>query len=195
MRAPLLASETVGEIYQFARLQAMSQWWHWLVLLAVCAAVLSYVVFVYRRDGVELSRALRWTLLALRVVALVGILFYFLDLERRTERKLVKNSRALLLVDTSQSMALPDLQRSDESAQPTRIQRVIREFAQGRLLESLRTRHDVIVYSFDQQSRPTEVASFARTVPAEQEIEDLPKSEAYRQAVREAHRAAIANIR
>ena len=191
MSAPLLASETVGEIYQFARLQAMSQWWHWLVLLAVCAAILTHVVFVYRRDGVELSRALRWTLLALRVVALVGVLFYFLDLERRTERKLVKNSRALLLVDTSQSMGLPDLPQSGDSTQPTRIERVIREFSQGQLLENLRARHDVVVYRFDQQSRPTEVATFTRTA-REKEVRDLSRSEAYRQAVHEARRAAAA---
>ena len=91
----LLATETAGDFYQFARLQAMSEWWHWLVLLAVCAAILAYVVLLYRRDSVELPRGTRWVLLVLRVLALSGILFYFFNLEKRTERKIVKNSRVL----------------------------------------------------------------------------------------------------
>ena len=48
-------------------------------------------------------------------MAFVGILFFFFGLEKRAERKLVKNSRAILLIDTSQSMGLRD---SDSSNVP-----------------------------------------------------------------------------
>src|SRR5512137_2180300 len=96
------------DVFQFARLQAMTEWWHWLVLLLVCAGVLTYVVALYRRDCVELPRGLRWLLTALRVLAFLGVLFFFFTLEKRTERQLVKNSRIALLVDTSQSMGLRD---------------------------------------------------------------------------------------
>ncbi len=89
-QSSLLAAETASTFYQFARLQAMSQWWHWLVLVAVCAAVLAYVVGMYRKDSVELSRGLSWALVALRLLAFASVLFYFFNLEKRTERQLVK---------------------------------------------------------------------------------------------------------
>ena len=34
-RMYLLAADAAGEFYQFARVQAMSEWWHWLVLRLV----------------------------------------------------------------------------------------------------------------------------------------------------------------
>ena len=77
----LFAADAASEYIQFARLQGMSEWWHWMVLVAVCAAVLSYVIVMYRRDGIELSRGLSWGLVALRVLAFVGVLFFFLDME------------------------------------------------------------------------------------------------------------------
>ena len=47
-------------------------------------------------------------LLALRLAALAGLLVFYLHLEKRTERKVVHNSRVLVLVDTSLSMGLHD---------------------------------------------------------------------------------------
>jgi len=158
----LLAADAAGEFYQFARVQAMSEWWHWLVLLTVCTAVLVYVVVMYRFDSVELSRGLSWLLVGLRLLAFVGVLFYFLNLEKRTERKLVKNSRVVLLVDTSQSMGLPNSESANSENATTRIQRVVHELSTGPLLDDLRAKHDVVVYRFDQDSRPSEVASLAK---------------------------------
>lgn len=168
----------------------MSQWWHWLVLAAVCAAVLVYVVVMYRKDCAELSRGLSCALVALRLLALAGVLFYFFDLEKRSERQLVKNSRVVLLVDTSQSMGLQDAASSGDASGKTRIQQVVDELVQGRLLEQLRQRHDVVVYRFDQASRPTEVAAFAKRVAAEAGAATVTAEEAYRQSLGEARRAA-----
>ncbi len=188
---PLLAEESAGTFYQFARLQAMSQWWHWLVLAAVCAAVLTWVIGVYRKDSVELSRGLRWALIALRVLALAGVLFYFFNLEKRTERQLVKNSRVLLLVDTSQSMGLPDSPSPSGPEGKTRIRQVVETLASGELLEQLRQRHDVVVYRFDQTSRPAEVASFAKRDSAEAGTVVVSAADAYRQSLRESRWAAV----
>ena len=54
------------------------------------------------------AAASAWLLAALRVAALVGLLAFYLHLEKRTERKVVHNSRVLVLVDTSLSMGLHD---------------------------------------------------------------------------------------
>ena len=187
----LLAEETAGTFYQFARLQAMSEWWHWLVLVVVCAAVLSYVAMMYRKDSVELSGGLRWALGALRLLALFGVLFYFFNLEKRTERQLVKNSRVVLLVDTSQSMGLQDSPSPGGPEGKTRIQQVIDTLAGGELIDQLRQRHDVVVYRFDQTSRPTEVASFPKHVAANAGAVAVSAAEAYRQSFRESRWAAV----
>ena len=76
--------------------------------------MLVFVTSLYRRDSVELRPGLGLVLLALRVTALLGVLAYFLELEKRTERTAVHNSRVLVLVDTSLSMGLQDRRsRSD----------------------------------------------------------------------------------
>ncbi len=190
-RMYLLAADAAGEFYQFARVQAMSEWWHWLVLLAVCAAVLVYVVVMYRFDSVELSRGLSWLLVGLRLLAFVGVLFYFLNLEKRTERKLVKNSRVLLLVDTSQSMGLPNSETANTENATTRIQRVVHELSTGPLLEDLRAKHDVVVYRFDQESKPAEVASLAKLASAEEGGPALSAEEVHGNQLNEARTTAM----
>jgi hypothetical protein len=164
----LLASETPSDFYQFARLQAMTEWWHWMLLTGLSVAVLVYVVFMYRRDSVELSRGLSWLLVLLRLTAFAGVLFYFFHLEKRTERRLVKNSRVLLLVDTSQSMGLQDSEQSDSPSATSRIQRVVNQIAEGPLVKDLRKNHDVVVYRFDQEAKPDEVAALSKLPSAEE---------------------------
>jgi len=187
----LLAADAAGEFYQFARVQAMSEWWHWLVLLAVCLVVLVYVVVMYRKDAVELSRGLSWLLVGLRLLAFVAVLFYFLNLEKRTERKLVKNSRVLLLVDTSQSMGLPNSESANTENATTRIQRVVHELSTGPLLEDLRAKHDVVVYRFDQESKPAEVASLAKLASAEEGGPTLSAEEEHGNQLSEARTMAM----
>ncbi len=187
----LFASDATGEFFQFARIGAMSEWWHWLALLAVCAGVLIYVVVMYRYDSVELSRGLCWLLVALRLFAFAGVLFYFLNLEKRAERKLVKNSRVLLLVDTSQSMAQRDSESPGVEDGSTRIQRVVNELAAGSLLDDLRPKHDVVVYRFDQESRPNEIVLLPKLTPAGEDAPSLSPEEAYRRSLREARSMAL----
>ncbi len=189
---PLLAEETAGVFYQFARLHALSQWWHWLALAAVCAAVLCYVWRLYRRDGVELARGLNWTLVALRLAALIGVLFFFFDLEKHTERRLVKNSRVVLLIDTSQSMGLRDGHDPSSPEDKTRIRQVVDLLAGGDFIDRLRRQHDVIVYRFDQTVRPIEVASFSKHSAAAPGKASASGTDPWRSAVREARWAWVA---
>ncbi|HMC10616.1 MAG TPA: hypothetical protein VKH44_04975, partial [Pirellulaceae bacterium] len=169
MHLPMLvlaeASATIH--YKLARLQTFTQgdWWHWLVLVALALAVSTFVVWMYRKDSVELPRGLAILLCILRLLAFAGILFFFFGLEKRAERKVVKNSRAILLIDTSQSMGLRDPSEAGSSNVPTamsRVEQVAAELANGPLIERLREKHDVIAYRFDQGDNPVEIASFPR---------------------------------
>lgn len=179
--------------HQFARLQAMTEWWQWFVLGLICLALGAFVVVMYRKDSVELSRGVAWGLCLLRCVAFLGILFFFLDLEKREERKLVRNSRAVVLVDTSLSMGIQDGDASvgSGSGGARRIDVVIQEFAQRQMLARLREQHDVVVYRFDQQTAPIELASFPRIARASDE-NPVDRSAVLAAGTREARRIAWA---
>src|SRR5690554_2974868 len=118
---PLIAEAATRSYFTVARLQYMSEWWHWLLLAAIALAATAFIAVVYWLDSVELRPGVAATLLVLRVLAFVGLLIFFLEVEKRTERKLVKNSRALMLVDTSQSMGLRDA-LDDSTAGASRIE-------------------------------------------------------------------------
>lgn len=187
----LFAQESVGEFYQFSRLQAMSQWWHWMVLLAVVIAIIAYVVVMYRKDSADLSRGFAFLLIVLRLAAFAGILFYFFNLEKRTERKVTKNSRTLVLVDTSQSMGLEDTLAGSTAGQ-RRITQVVDELKNGPLLEDLRNEHDVVVYRFDQDNKPTEVASLSKiSTSADGETGEGAEA-AFNRSLQTAHWTALA---
>jgi hypothetical protein len=168
--------------HQFARVQAMTQWWHWLLLAVVCLLIVVYVVATYFRDSVELGRARRMALLLLRLLAFAGILFFFLDLEKRSQREVVKNSRALVLVDTSLSMGIQDA--STASGQ-RRIDQAIEELQRGELLDRLRQEHDVVVFQFDQDATPTEVASFPKWMISSEDGDAVEQSRTLTDALKE----------
>lgn len=165
MKPFLPPAEASGTFHQFARLQSFTEWWQWLLLVGASLAIIAYVVWMYRRDSVDLRRGAAVSLVVLRLLVFLGILFYFFDLERRTERRVVKDSRVLALVDTSQSMGLPDAAKGAASG-PSRSDRVVSELADGTMLEQLRRDHEVIVYRFDQQPRPVELAAYPKLAQA-----------------------------
>jgi hypothetical protein len=178
MALPVLAQSPATIHYKLARLQTLveSGWWHWLALLVAVIAVCAFVVWMYRKDSVELPRGLAILLCTLRLFAFAGILIYFFGLEKRAERKLVKNSRAILLIDTSQSMGTRDSDSSNVPAAMSRVEHVVAELAQGSLVEKLREKHDVVAYRFDQAENPVEIASLPRK-PTATEIAESQVSE------------------
>ncbi len=68
---PLLAQTRTT--YEFSRLQAYTERWHYLVLAVVARAIVAYAVWMYRRDSVELPRWVAVLLLVLRLAALCGL--------------------------------------------------------------------------------------------------------------------------
>ncbi len=54
---PLLAAATGRITYDWARFQSYTERWHYLVLGLLVAAIVAFVVVMYRRDSVELRPA------------------------------------------------------------------------------------------------------------------------------------------
>ncbi len=167
------AQEDMRVFYQWMRIEQMDQWIHWFVLSCCLIGLVSYVVFWYRRDWVELPKRIGWTLLTLRLLAMLGILIFFFDLQKRTEQRVTRASRLSVLVDTSLSMSMPQL--DDTSSVPSnpisRISAVQQNFSQSTLLKQLQQQHDVSVFRFDQSARPTAVASFAKPKQSKTDFE------------------------
>lgn len=163
-------------VYQWLRLDQLDQWWHWVLLLAVTLAVMTFVIFWYRRDSSEHPKPVGWALLLLRIAALAGILLYFFQLDKRTEQRVVRDSRVAILVDSSLSMSLPGT--PSEVGVPSSISRAeeaTRFLQQSPLLEQLRERHQVSVYRFDSSNRPVALAAFNKSADAE--TLDVPASQ------------------
>ncbi|MCC7337371.1 MAG: VWA domain-containing protein [Pirellulaceae bacterium] len=159
---PLLLSET-RVIYQWLRVEQLDQWWHWLLLASVTLAIAVFVVAWYRRDSAEHHRAVGWALMLLRLAALTGLLLYFFQLDKRTEQRVVRDSRVAILVDTSLSMTLPGTpsvigvnyngSRTDEATEL---------FSQSDILQRLSEQHQLSIYRFDQLSRPAIVGAMEK---------------------------------
>jgi hypothetical protein len=147
----LLAEGAPRTLFEWGRIQADTDW---VAPLVVAAAVLAYVVYMYRRDSVELNRALGVVLTVLRLAAFAGLLLVYLEPQWRNEIDQVQNSRVLLLVDTSLSMGLHDGDDSSSvPAEPNRIQKLVRAMEQSDFVRKLRLKHDVEVLRFDQDSQ------------------------------------------
>ena len=181
MMAGRLPANNLRTYYQLSMLENMDQWWHWMLLASICLAIVAYVAVLYRRDSVDLSIGKRWLLCLLRVAAFVGLLVFFLDLEKRSERRIVINSRLIMLVDTSQSMGLPS---SDAEGSSNRIEEIVSELRDGDWLKELRRKHDLIIYRFDATERPAEIASLLQLRSAEGEVanEAAPDGSSLREA-------------
>lgn len=167
-----LAQEDVRVYYQWMRLEQLDQWHHWFLLVCCIAAIIAWVVMWYRKDWVELPKSIGYALLILRLTAFIGILIFFLDLQKRSERRDVRSSKVAVLVDTSLSMTMPiedgapagGSSGADTNAvtPPSRIAAIHKNFSQNGFLEELQKQHDTTVYRFDSASRPATVAAFQK---------------------------------
>jgi hypothetical protein len=170
-----LAQDDVRVYYQWMRLDQMDQWHHWFLLICCIFAIVSWVIYWYRKDWGELPKSIGYALLILRLTALIGILIFFFDLQKRSERRDVRSSKVAVLVDTSLSMTMP-VEDPNASSNPTgggnasgtsRIAAVQRHLAQSGLLDQLQQQHDTTVYRFDTGARPSTVATFQKPKVAE----------------------------
>ena len=146
---------------EFSRWHQMTEWWHWMLLILICCAIVGYVSWLYRRDCVELRTGVAASMLLLRGLAFAGVLVTFLGLEQHGERQLTRDSRVILLFDTSLSMGIHDASQPDTLSR-NRLQQVVDGLMQSDLIQDLRRLHHVIAYRFDQTPTPVELASLPK---------------------------------
>ena len=145
-------------VYEFTRAGTLGGWWGWAVMIGVIALLVYLCVWLYRRDTAELRPEIRVTLIALRMIVLFALVFFFMGLQRRTQQRVMRPSEVAVVVDTSQRMSLA------ESNEPlgealTRSERVARMLGDGELLDRLAETHRVTVYAFDEETEPRELES------------------------------------
>ncbi|TWU02976.1 VWA domain-containing protein [Stieleria varia] len=138
-------------IYELARTQSMSGWWLWALLVLSLVILLIAAVRLYRRDAAELSRPVRWTLITLRLTAIVALVFFFLDAQRRTQRSITRPSEVVVLVDTSQSMSLPAYEDMGSGSRAELAAAIIKD---SEMLDKLSAEHRVSVYAFGENAEP-----------------------------------------
>lgn len=137
------AATTVTERFEFGRLAQMTPLL-WLALVAAGVLLIGLVVWFYLRDCVELGGVIATLLILLRMGAFLGLLWIFLLPQHRIERPVTINSRVLMTIDTSLSMAIVD-----EGNTRRRIDDVVQALQQSELVNELRKKHDIEVVRFD----------------------------------------------
>ncbi len=123
----------------------------WAVFLGGTLAVLVWVVWMYRRDTVELHRGWRVWLTALRLAALATLFLIALNPQDRTQRTAFRPSRVAVLMDTSLSMRHPAEAPSAGATGelPSRAEAIRKLLTSSSLLEQLRRDHEVSLFTFD----------------------------------------------
>lgn len=142
-------AEQAEVVYEFSRLHSLEGWWIWAAMLSGLVISLILLVRFYLRDAAELATPIQRTLIGLRVVVFLGLVFLFGDFQRRTERTLMLPSEVAVVVDTSQSMTLA---AGAEGVGKTREEMAIELLDQSTLLTSLSEEHRLNVYSLGEES-------------------------------------------
>lgn len=130
-------------------LDGFDDWWQMPVALLLVASVAAYVVWMVRRDAVELSRPVAVLLAMLRLAALAAVAVAILDIERIAEHEIVLPSRVAVLVDSSASMSLAD---GDDAAATRAV--LAADLVESDLLAAVLPRHEVSVWRFDADAAP-----------------------------------------
>lgn len=140
----LLAAADVQHRLSSRLLDGFDDWWQMPATVLAAAAVAAYVVWMVRRDAVDLSRPLVALLAVLRLGALAAVAVAILDVERIAEHEIALPSRVAVLVDSSASMSLAD--GTDPAA--TRAAQAA-DVLESDLLAAVLPRHEVSVWRFD----------------------------------------------
>ncbi|MEI8373227.1 MAG: hypothetical protein WCJ35_10395 [Planctomycetota bacterium] len=142
----LLAELPITSKFEFGRIQSNYDWW---IYGGVLLAILAPLLWIYRRDTGELPWYLRIGLPLLRTLVLIGLLVVFLQPRWRSQREEHIDSRVLMLVDTSLSMARLDPDMPAGRAGQTRLQQVASGLDDTEFLARLRKKHHVTVVPFN----------------------------------------------
>jgi len=153
----LLASTSqAGEAtYEFSRLETFGDSSLMLpALIGGAALLLLYTWFVYRRESRTVSAARATLLATLRTIAIAGLVAFFLGYEKRSSTEVVEPSRVAVLVDTSLSMDLPNLQGNRTGSEESRLAAAKNLVVNSPLVQQLRENHDVELVTFGMSTTP-----------------------------------------
>ena len=169
--ALMLAESQYRTYVESAPLLPVTEWWHALLLGLLLLGIVAAIVALYVFDSVELRTGTAVTLCALRLAALAGLVLFFLNLEKRTEKQVTRNSRVSILVDTSSSMATLDGETSTSSIPARRIDAALDALAPDdqaqtvSIIDRLRSEHEVAVYKFSEEAQPELLATYPSQRP------------------------------
>jgi len=161
---PLIAQVAESAVRQTFELRRIQDPTDWILPVAAFVVIGVFVWLMYMRDSVELHPLLGWFLTALRTATFFGLLILYLQPDWRSESEVSRNSRVVLLVDTSLSMGLDDADDSTVAPGATggsstsRIRRVGTALRDTDLLRRLRETHDVVVRRFDETAQRDQIA-------------------------------------
>ncbi|NQT15918.1 MAG: VWA domain-containing protein, partial [Planctomycetes bacterium] len=145
---PLLAEGGPRVFLDWGRIDTNADF---MLPLVVVLALDVLARWIIRLDTRELPRLVGWTLTALRIGTISCLGLIYLQPEWRSEREVVQNSRVLLLVDTSSSMGIADVEASPDSGGSSRADAVARVLEETDFLDDLGKTHDVVVLRFDEE--------------------------------------------
>ncbi|MEX0867949.1 MAG: vWA domain-containing protein [Pirellulales bacterium] len=184
----LFAQTSTTTAFELGRIQSYTDWILPVVVLLVMGW---FVIGMYLLDCIELGGRRAVFLITLRLLAVAGLLAIYLQPQYRTKREVVRNSRVLVLADTSQSMERRDGEGTLSAGSPSRIEQVVKTFGESRFIEELREKHDVVVYRFDQHEKPITLASYARVAPTDPELLNREPDQATQAAINAARDALM----
>lgn len=160
------------DVFQWGRIHQNSDW---IAPIAVAILAFIFISAVYKKDAAETSRSMRWFLRTLRFTAVLAALIMYLQPQWRHERETTIPSRAVLIVDTSLSMAIADeapLSGGEKIKRWDAVQNVVGNAA---LIDSLREKRDVQILAFDSGVRELAFLPKFTAKPKDQQSE--PKNE------------------
>ena len=190
---PLLwADGTMHTRFEWKSIQSNADW---ILPIGLLLLILLFVRAMYRRDATELHPLVGWLLTLLRTATFLALLILYLQPQWRTEEEKVKNSRALMLVDTSLSMGLSDSESAAAGSTQSRVQQVAAMLKQTDFLQQLRRTHDVMVAQFDEELHRDRVVSLPKLArqPAAAVASDAPGESSQAQAAEATSQLGVGN--
>lgn len=126
----------------------------WLLLIGGGLAYLLWAAWLYLRDTAELTWFWKCWLTTLRIAVLLALIVIGLNPSDRTQKQSYRPSRVALVVDTSLSMRHPagnppETAVAGPNVGPSRADAIKSLLVDSRLIESLRTQHEVSLFTFD----------------------------------------------
>ena len=143
--------------------------WQICAVALIVAALVGWSLWLYWKDSVDLSRPAGLLLTSLRLLSIAALVLFVLNPGKRSETKLTKDSRLVLLIDDSLSMGLIDRAASTTGAADVapapRIEETLK-MLDDPTLESLRQSHAVAAYRFSESDQPELMAELPKLVAA-----------------------------